>query len=125
MLITVFSPFLPYVFELHLAIVINEPNIRKIKTGHICPKYFFQHQLLSIFNWIFAMQSNEFLVLLGQRIVKLRNEKQIKQFDLAIACNMDDSSLRKIEKGKINITINTLLKISNALEIDVKTLIDF
>ena len=71
------------------------------------------------------MQSNEFLVLLGQRIVKLRNEKQIKQFDLAIACEMDDSSLRKIEKGKINITIKTLLKISNALEIDVKTLIDF
>jgi transcriptional regulator with XRE-family HTH domain len=71
------------------------------------------------------MDAENLLVKLGQRIIQLRNEKGMKQIDLAINSNMDDSSLRKIETGKINPTAKTLQKIAIGLEISIKDLFDF
>ena len=62
---------------------------------------------------------------IGHRIIQLRNEKGIRQVDLAININIDDGSLRRIESGKTNPTIKTLEKIANGLGVDIKELFDF
>jgi len=71
------------------------------------------------------MGKEDLLVRLGNRIVQLRNEKGIRQVDLAFNTNIDDGSLRKIEKGKINPTTKTLEKIAKGLDVEIKDLFDF
>ena len=61
----------------------------------------------------------------GQRIVELRSQKGWSQSDLARACNKDRQALEKLENGKVNPTIYSLLEIAQALEVPLKRLIDF
>jgi len=61
----------------------------------------------------------------GQRIVELRSQKGWSQSDLARACNKDRQALEKLENGKVNPTIYSLLEISNALEVPLKELVSF
>lgn len=49
----------------------------------------------------------------------------MKQYELSDILGMDDSGLRKIESGRTNPTVKTLIKIANALEIELKELFDF
>jgi len=62
---------------------------------------------------------------IGQRIVELRSQKGWSQSDLARACNKDRQALEKLENGKVNPTLFTLLEISKALETPLKALVDF
>lgn len=62
---------------------------------------------------------------LGQRIVALRSEKGWSQSDLARACHKDRQAIEKLENGKVNPTIYSLLEIAKALEISLKKLVDF
>lgn len=71
------------------------------------------------------METEDFLIKLGKRIVEIRNEKGIRQVDLALESELDDGSLRKIETGKINPTVRTLIKIAKGLGVSVKDLFDF
>lgn len=61
---------------------------------------------------------------LGKRIVKLREEKGWSQSDLARACNKDRQSIEKLENGKVNPTLFTLLEVANALGISLSKLVD-
>ena len=61
----------------------------------------------------------------GQRIVELRSQKGWSQSDLARACNKDRQALEKLENGKVNPTLYTLLEISKALEVPLTKLINF
>ena len=61
----------------------------------------------------------------GERIVELRSQKGWSQSDLARACNKDRQALEKLENGKVNPTIYSLLEIAKALEVPLKKLIDF
>ena len=61
----------------------------------------------------------------GQRIVELRSQKGWSQSDLARACDKDRQALEKLENGKVNPTIYSLLEISKALEVSLKDLVDF
>lgn len=65
----------------------------------------------------------EFIVRLGKRIVLLRKEKELKQIELASILNIEDSALRRIESGRTNPTLKTLLKIAAALEITIDQLL--
>lgn len=69
------------------------------------------------------MKDLSFLKKIGDNIVKLRQEQGLKQIDLAIKCDMEDSSLRRIEKGRVNSSILVLKKISDALEVDISQLL--
>lgn len=51
---------------------------------------------------------------IGQRIVELRSQKGWSQSDLARACNKDREAMEKLENGKVNPTIYSLLEISKA-----------
>lgn len=62
---------------------------------------------------------------LGKRIVELREQKGWTQSGLARACNKDRQAIEKLENGKVNPTLYTLLEIANALEVSLSKLVDF
>jgi len=62
---------------------------------------------------------------LGQRIALIREKKKMSQYKLAKEIYTDQSNLARIEDGKVNPTVKTLLKISTALKCNVKDLFDF
>lgn len=61
---------------------------------------------------------------LGKRIVELREKKGWSQSDLARACHKDRQAIEKLESGKVNPTLYTLLEIANALEVSLSKLVD-
>ena len=61
----------------------------------------------------------------GQRIVELRSQKGWSQSDLARASNKDRQAIEKLENGKVNPTVYSLLEIAKALGIPLKKLVDF
>jgi transcriptional regulator with XRE-family HTH domain len=67
----------------------------------------------------------EFLDKLGERIVLLRKKKKLSQNDLALECGWDKPNLRRLEKGKSNPTMKTLLVLCEGLGVTVKELLDF
>lgn len=62
---------------------------------------------------------------IGQRIVELRTKLSWSQSDLARACNKDRQAIEKLENGKVNPTLYTLLEVSKALGVKVRDLINF
>lgn len=60
----------------------------------------------------------------GKRIIMLREEKGWSQSDFARACNKDRQAIEKLENGKVNPTLFTLLELANALEISLGELVD-
>ncbi len=62
---------------------------------------------------------------LGIRIRETRESKKLSQFDLATSCLIPKSQIGRIERAEINTTYLTLLKISKALDVSIKDLLDF
>jgi len=62
---------------------------------------------------------------IGQRIVELRTKKGWSQSDLARACNKDRQAMEKLENGKVNPTLYSLLEISKALDVSLSQLVKF
>ena len=69
-------------------------------------------------------EEKEFIQKLGRRIVALRKEKKMKQIDLATKINIEDSALRRIESGRTNPTLKTLLRIAEGLDTSIITLMN-
>lgn len=55
----------------------------------------------------------------GERIRKIRTEKNIRQVDLALLCDLDKQNMNQIEKIGLNLTLSTLLKITKALNVEM------
>lgn len=70
------------------------------------------------------MKENECLILIGKNISRIRKEQLITIKELGFRCDIEKSNLIPIEKGRINVTIKTLVKICNALDIELKDLIN-
>lgn len=67
----------------------------------------------------------------GANLKKIRETKGLTQLDLATAMNHLDSSsfidkttISRIENARTNITLSNILKLSLALDIDIKNLFD-
>ncbi|WP_101450329.1 MULTISPECIES: helix-turn-helix domain-containing protein [unclassified Aquimarina] len=71
------------------------------------------------------MTKDELKKNIGNRIVELRTQKGWSQSDLARACDKDRQALEKLENGKVNPTIYSLLEISKALEVSLPELVTF
>lgn len=71
------------------------------------------------------MTKDELKKKIGQRIVELRTKKCWSQSDLARACNKDRQAIEKLENGKVNPTLYSLLEISKALNVPLIELVDF
>ena len=71
------------------------------------------------------MREREYLISIGKNITKYRKKKGLTSKELGFEIEMEKSNLIPIEKGRINTTAITLLKIAKALEVEVKDLFDF
>lgn len=69
------------------------------------------------------MKEKDYLKKLATNIKKTRQGKKMTQVDLAYACNFEKQNMARIEAGKTSPTLKTLLKISEALEVDLKDLL--
>jgi transcriptional regulator with XRE-family HTH domain len=55
------------------------------------------------------------LATFGQNIVNTRKALGISQEKLALNCNIDRSYLGRVERGELNITLEKIYQIANAL----------
>jgi transcriptional regulator with XRE-family HTH domain len=61
---------------------------------------------------------------IGIKIKALRIERKLSQEKLAGLSEIDRTYLQSIERGERNISLNVLMKISNALEISVSKILE-
>ena len=61
---------------------------------------------------------------IGVRITQLRKEKKLSQQNFAYEADIERSFLTHIEKGRKNISVGTLERILNALEITINDFFD-
>ena len=59
-------------------------------------------------------------VAIGERIAQLRKAKKLSQQKFSYEAEIERSYLTHVEKGRKNISIETLIKITDALEISLK-----
>ncbi len=71
------------------------------------------------------MAANNARAKIGLQIVKLRKAKGISQSDLAELVNVSDATISRLERGVSTPSIQTLEKISHALNVRLKDLFDF
>jgi transcriptional regulator with XRE-family HTH domain len=69
--------------------------------------------------------SEDFLIELGKKISEIRTKNRQTLDDIEFLTGIDSSDVNKYEQGKINLTIKTLLKLSIALDVEPKDLINF
>ncbi len=70
-------------------------------------------------------RSEKILIQFGKHLKKLRQEKGITQEDLAYNSGISLSQIARIETGKINPTLCTLLEIAKNLKINKQDLFNF
>ena len=68
------------------------------------------------------MKHSDYFKKVGKNIKKLRLEKGMKQIELAYQCDFERQNMQRIEAGKTNVTLKTLLIISESLEVDITDL---
>jgi len=71
------------------------------------------------------MDEKDYLEIIGKNIVELRKKKKMSSNKLALECGMDKSNLIPIEKGRINVTIRTLVKIAEGLDVPLEDILKF
>ena len=67
----------------------------------------------------------DFLKDFGDNFGKIRQSKNLSFRTLSQKCDLDYADLNKIEKGKRNITLSTIVELAKGLEIHPKKLFDF
>lgn len=72
------------------------------------------------------MEKSHILKLVGKRIKDIRESKGISQVELVgkMQGEIDPTNISRIESGRTNLTLFTLFRISQALEVDMKDLVD-
>jgi transcriptional regulator with XRE-family HTH domain len=61
----------------------------------------------------------------GENLQQIRNSKKLSLLDLSYNCSLDESNISKIEHGKFNITLGTIVELAKGLDIHPKKLLDF
>ena len=61
--------------------------------------------------------------LLGARVRKLREQKGLSQEALGDLCGINRSHMGEIERGELNLSLGTLVKMAQQLEISVSKLL--
>jgi transcriptional regulator with XRE-family HTH domain len=69
--------------------------------------------------------SDKFLTCLGERIRELRKAKNLSQSKLGLNAFIEKSTIQRIERGLMNCTVKTLIKISNSLDVEYMELFNF
>ncbi|GBL02882.1 helix-turn-helix domain-containing protein [Glaciecola sp. KUL10] len=66
---------------------------------------------------------NDLAAKVGAKIRTLRKEKGYSQERLALTAKLDRSYVGRIERGEVNITIETLFQLADTIGCDAKTLL--
>lgn len=61
----------------------------------------------------------------GKNLQKIREGKKLSLLDLSYNTSLDDSNISKIEHGKFNITLATIVELAKGLDVHPKKLLDF
>lgn len=69
--------------------------------------------------------NSEFLLNLGQKVQETRISKGMTQNELCEKAEIARSQLTRLEQGDLNITMNTLKSLADALQVSAKELLDF
>ena len=75
--------------------------------------------LIIFHNWNMSQALRENF---SQNLKKLRQERGLKREELSLMLGFDNSYISKVEKGKVNITIDRIEKIATILEIPAEFL---
>lgn len=67
--------------------------------------------------------SQEIRTVLASNIKKLRTKKNLKREELSLLLGFDNSYISKLEKSRINITLDKLEKIAKFFDMDVYKLL--
>lgn len=70
------------------------------------------------------MNEQQLFIKIGDKIKEIRISKGISQQDLAAKCNFEKANMSRIEAGRTNLTIKNVYKISFALGVKLKELLD-
>ena len=70
-------------------------------------------------------KKKDFLLLVGKRIELIREEKGFSYERVSQGCKIDASDISKITKGRVNITLSSIMELSKGLEIHPKELFNF
>lgn len=71
------------------------------------------------------MTKDEFKILFGKRLEFLRTQQDLSYRAMAERCDVDSSDISKIEKGKVDIQLKTILELAKGLNKHPKELFDF
>lgn len=69
-------------------------------------------------------KANRLIGQIGRRIAELRQEAGWTQKDFAAVLNTSVQWVSLIERGKQNLTVHTLVRIADKLDVDVPTLLE-
>ena len=67
--------------------------------------------------------SQDIRQILANNIKNLRTQKKLSREELSLALGVDNSYISKLEKGKINITLDKIEMLANYLETEVYLLL--
>lgn len=55
----------------------------------------------------------------GENLKKIRTQKGLSQRQLSALCNVDNADISRMENGEINVSLNTVAQLAEALEVPV------
>jgi len=64
-----------------------------------------------------ASQNKNILKIFGENLKKIRTQKGLSQRQLSAMCNVDNADISRMENGEINVTLNTIAQLADALEV--------
>lgn len=71
------------------------------------------------------MASNGIKEKFGEKVARLRKEKNISQEQLSFAAGLNRTHIGMIERAEKNVTITTIEKVAKGLNVPVSTLFQF
>lgn len=71
------------------------------------------------------MNTDERRIRLGERIKALREQQGLSQRKLALMIGSNQTHIWQIENGTVNVGLDILCRLADALEVNVRDLIDF
>ena len=63
--------------------------------------------------------------MVGQQLKSLRKKQKLTQLEVGVRAGLEESAVQRIESGRINSTLKTLLKIANVLNVEFSSLFEF